>query len=71
LIDEATELSGSDKAAAQKLYSQAMMILYNEAPGIYLYDEAQVSVVPKKFSIPKYNINYPFSAFFAGVKLSS
>ncbi|CAB4336589.1 unannotated protein [freshwater metagenome] len=71
LIDEATELSGSDKAAAQKLYSQAMVILYNEAPGLYLYDEAQVSVVPKKFDIPKYNINYPFSAFFAGVKLSS
>ena len=47
-----------------------MMMLYTEAPGIYLYDEAQVSVVPKKFSIPKYNINYPFSAFFAGVKLS-
>ena len=71
LVDDAIELSGSDKAAAQKLYSQAMMILYNEAPGLYLYDEAQVSVVPKKFNIPKYNINYPFSAFFAGVKLSS
>ena len=71
LVDDAIELSGSDKAGAQKLYSQAMMILYKEAPGIYLYDEAQVSVLPKKFSIPKYNINYPFSAFFAGVKLSS
>ena len=71
LVDDAIELSGSDKTAAQKLYSQAMTILYNEAPGLYLYDEAQVSVVPKKFSIPKYNINYPFSAFFAGVKLSS
>ena len=71
LVDDAIELSGSDKAAAQKLYSQAMVILYNEAPGLYLYDESQVSVVPKKFSIPKYNINYPFSAFFAGVKLSS
>jgi len=71
LVDDAIELSGSDKAAAQKLYSQAMVILYNEAPGLYLYDEAQVSVVPKKFDIPKYNINYPFSAFFAGVKLSS
>lgn len=70
LVDDAVELSGSDKAAAQKLYSQAMMMLYTEAPGLYLYDEAQVSVVPKKFSIPKYNINYPFSAFFAGVKLS-
>lgn len=70
LVDDAVELSGSDKAAAQKLYSQAMLMLYKEAPGLYLYDEAQVSVVPKKFSIPKYNINYPFSAFFAGVKLA-
>lgn len=71
LVDDAIELSGSDKAAAQKLYSQAMVILYDEAPGLYLYDEAQVSVVPKKFNIPKYNINYPFSAFFAGVKATS
>jgi peptide/nickel transport system substrate-binding protein len=70
LVDDAIELSGSDKAAAQKLYSQAMLMLYKEAPGLYLYDEAQVSVIPKKFSIPKYNINYPFSAFFAGVKLA-
>ena len=69
LVDDAVELSGSDKAAAQKLYNQAMTLLYTEAPGLYLYDEAQVSVTPRKFSIPKYNINYPFSAFFAGVKL--
>ncbi len=68
LIDDAIVLSGSDKAGAQKLYSQAMQILYDQAPGVYLYDEAQVSVVPKKLSIPKYNINYPFSAFFAGIK---
>ena len=70
LVDDAVELSGSDKAAAQKLYNQAMTLLYTEAPGLYLYDEAQVSVTPRKFSIPKYNINYPFSAFFAGVKLA-
>lgn len=71
LVDDAITLSGSDKAGAQKLYSQAMNILFTEAPGLYLYDESQVSVLPKKFSIPSYNINYPFSAFFAGVKLAS
>ena len=71
LVDDAIVLSGSDKAGAQALYSQAMQILFKEAPGLYLYDEAQVSVLPRKFSIPMYNINYPFSAFFAGVKPSS
>ena len=70
LVDDAIVLSGSDKSAAQKLYSQAMNLLYQQAPGIYFYDEAQVSVIPRKYSIPLYNINYPFTAFFAGIKPS-
>lgn len=70
LVDDAAVLSGSDKAGAAKMYSQAMNILYTEAPGIYLYDEAQVTVVPRRLSVPKYNINYPFTAFFAGIKLA-
>ena len=70
MVDDAAVLSGSDKAGAAKMYSQAMNILYTEAPGIYLYDEAQVTVVPRRLSVPKYNINYPFTAFFAGIKLA-
>ena len=68
LIDKAGSLTGSDRAAAQTTYSQAMKMLYDQAPGIYLYDQKQVTVVPKKLVIPPYNINYPFSAFFAGIK---
>lgn len=68
LIDKAGSLTGSDRAASQAAYSQAMGLLYDQAPGIYLYDQKQVTVVPKKLIIPIYNINYPFSAFFAGVK---
>lgn len=68
LIDKAGSLTGSDRQASQAAYSQALKLLHDQAPGIYLYDQKQVTVVPKKLSIPSYNINYPFSAFFAGMK---
>lgn len=68
LIDKAAMLTGSERPAAQVLYSQAMQLLYNQAPGFYLYDQKQVVVVPKALSMPAYNINYPFSANFAGTK---
>ena len=68
MIDKAVEITGSDRAGAQSLYSQAMQILYDEAPGLSLYDSKAVYVVPKAISGFKYNINYPFSLFFADWK---
>lgn len=68
LIEKASSLAGSDREASQAAYSQSMKMLFDQAPGIYLYDQKQVTVVPKSLSLPVYNINYPFSAFFAGAK---
>ena len=65
LIDKAATLTGTDRAASAALYSQAMKILYDQAPGISFYDTKAVYVVPKAITGFTYNINYPFSLFFA------
>jgi peptide/nickel transport system substrate-binding protein len=68
LVDEAGQLTGSDRDAAQAKYEQAMGILYEEAPGAFLYDARGISVVPKGLSVGPYNENYPFTVFFAPIK---
>ena len=68
LIEEAGQLTGSDRDAAQAKYEEAMGILHNEAPGAFLYDARGISVVPKGLSIAPYNENYPFTVFFAPIK---
>ena len=68
LVDKAIALSGTDKAAAQKIYEQAMGLLYDEAPAVFLYDARAVSVVPKGLVFQKFNENYPFTVFFAPIK---
>lgn len=68
LLDKAIAVSGTDKASAQKLYEQAMGMLYEEAPAVFLYDARAVSVVPKGLVFQKFNENYPFTVFFAPIK---
>jgi peptide/nickel transport system substrate-binding protein len=68
LVDEAGKLTGSDRDAAQAKYEEAMGMLYDQAPGAFLYDARGVSVVPKGLSVAPYNENYPFTVFFAPVK---
>ena len=68
LVDEAGQLTGSDRDAAQAKYEEAMGMLYEQAPGAFLYDARGVSVVPKGLSVAPYNENYPFTVFFAPVK---
>ena len=68
LIDEAGTYTGSDRAKAQSLYSQAMQVLYQEAPGVFLYDAQAVQVVPKGLVVPPANENYPFTEFFSKFK---
>ena len=68
LVDEAGKLTGSDRDAAQAKYEEAMGILYDEAPGAFLYDARGLSVVPKGLSVAPYNDNYPFTVFFAPIK---
>ncbi len=68
LIDDAGKLTGSDREAAQAKYSESMRLLYDQAPGFFLYDAKQVYVVPKDLEGFDFNINYPFSVFFSQLK---
>lgn len=67
LLDEAGELTGTDRDAAQAKYDEAAQILFEEAPGAFLYDPEAVMVVPEKLSIGDFNENYPFTTFFASI----
>jgi peptide/nickel transport system substrate-binding protein len=47
LIDQANIDSGVNRAEAVKLYDQAQMMLYQDAPAIFIFDEKHVRVIPK------------------------
>ena len=64
LVDEAGTQTGADPATAKATYAKAMQILYDEAPGLALYDSRAVYVVPKAISGFDFNENYPFTVFF-------
>ncbi len=68
LIDQAGMLTGTDRKQAQALYVQAMNMLYDQAPAMFLYDARIVTVTPKGLSLPAFNENYPFATFFAQIK---
>ncbi len=65
LIDEAGTHTATDREQAQSLYEEAMNLLYDEAPGVFLYDAQSVTVVPTELQTPPVNENYPFTAFFS------
>ncbi len=68
LIDEAGTYTATDRDQAQSMYSEAMGLLYDEAPGVFLYDAQAVQVVPSGLDVPSANENYPFTAFFSRFK---
>ncbi len=68
LVGEAQVLSGSNRAAAQAKYTEAMNILVDQAPGFFLYDQQAVQIVLPGFEIAPFNENYPFTTFFASIK---
>ncbi|REJ04228.1 ABC transporter substrate-binding protein [Microbacterium bovistercoris] len=68
LIDKAGTLTGSDRSAAQADYVKAMGMLYDQAPGLYLFDAQAVTVVPNALKIAPFNENYPFTTFFAPIE---
>ncbi|MGR0220848.1 ABC transporter substrate-binding protein [Agromyces sp. ZXT2-6] len=68
LIDEAGTLTGVDRDAAQAKYVEAMTLLVDQAPGVFLYDAQAVTVVPPELSVGKFNENYPFTTFFAPIR---
>jgi peptide/nickel transport system substrate-binding protein len=61
LIDKAIT---SDQPTAQPLYTQAMNILVNDAPGVFFYEPQSVFVIPNTVMGFQYNINYPFTYYF-------
>ncbi len=64
LVDDAGALTGSDRAAAQAKYEEAMTLLVDEAPGVFFYDTKAVYAVPDTLKGFEYNLNYPFALFF-------
>lgn len=70
LIDEAGALSGSDLDAAQALYTQAMTLLVEEAPGLFFMDVGTWYAVPNYLTGYEYNPNYAFAHFFYPVRLA-
>ena len=68
LIAEAALLSGSDRDAAQELYTEAQTLLVDQAPGFFLYDQQSVQIVPEGLEIEPYNENYPFTTFFSTIR---
>jgi len=70
LIDEAHALSGMDPETAQEMYIEAMNILVEDSPAVFLYDTKVARPVPTYLEGYQYNINYPFSVFFYPIRLS-
>jgi peptide/nickel transport system substrate-binding protein len=64
MVDEAIVLAGTDREAAQALYTEAMTLLVEEAPGLFFMDVGNWYAVPTYLGGFAYNINYPFATFF-------
>ncbi len=64
LVDDAIVLAATDRDAAQELYTQAMTILVNDAPGLFFMDVGNWYAVPTYVGGFQYNPNYAFAHFF-------
>jgi len=64
LIDGAGALTATDRPAAQAMYSEAMVHLVDQAPGVFFYDTMFVAPIPNRIAGYAYNLNYPFAQFF-------
>lgn len=64
LIEQALAETATDPTQAQQHYLQAMNLLVDEAPALFLADAQAVFVVPKSIGGFQYNLNYPLVPFF-------
>jgi peptide/nickel transport system substrate-binding protein len=72
LVDAGSAAFGVSQAKAQSDYAKAMKILYQQAPGAFLYDAKLVLLQPKTLSMTgAANINYPFVTFFYPIQKKS
>jgi len=71
LVDQAITLTGTDRAAAQKAYTQAQNLLVDEAAGLFFMDVGAWYAVPKYIQGFDYNPNYAFAQFFYPLTIAS
>lgn len=71
LVDDAAAITVTDRKAAQAKYDQAMKMLYDAAPGFFLYDAGALFVTSRAVDAAKaMNVNYPFVTFYYSMKLA-
>ncbi|HEC34952.1 MAG TPA: ABC transporter substrate-binding protein [Anaerolineae bacterium] len=70
LIDTALELTATDPETGQQMYIDAMNILVEDSPALFLYDTRVFRPVPTYLEGYEYNPNYPFSTFFYPIRLA-
>lgn len=70
LTSEALALTGTDPETAQEKYIEAMNILVEDSPSLFLYDTRVFRPVPTYLEGYEYNANYPFSTFFYPIRMN-
>ncbi|MDQ7027501.1 MAG: ABC transporter substrate-binding protein [Anaerolineae bacterium] len=70
LVDDAIVISGTDPDAAQAMYTEAMTLLVEDAPGLFFMDVGTWYAVPTYLDGFAYNLNYPFSIDFYAITLA-
>jgi peptide/nickel transport system substrate-binding protein len=68
LVNEALDLTATDPGKAQENYTQAMNMLADDSPALFLYDTKVFRPVPAYLEGYEYNANYPFSTFFYPIR---
>jgi len=70
LINGALELTATDPEKSQEMYVEAMNILAEDSPALFLYDTSVFRPVPTYLEGYGYNANYPFSTFFYPIRVA-
>jgi len=70
LITDALAMTATDPETAQQKYTEAMNILAEDSPSLFLYDTSTFRPVPTYLKGYEYNANYPFSTFFYPIRLA-
>lgn len=64
LIDQAFKLEGTQPSTALQMYNEAQVVLINQAPGVFIFDEDYVYVVNSQVKGFSYNAAYTTVVFF-------
>ncbi|MFZ2097881.1 MAG: ABC transporter substrate-binding protein [Anaerolineales bacterium] len=64
LLDQAIATTVTDPTTSQQLYIDAMNLLVDQTPGVFLFDTKAAYVIPNRIAGFQYNLNYPFTPFW-------